>query len=312
MRRNASCSLALFLAVMLLANAGCRSGGIPLLNLVPIGKPVVVALVTDTPLESGHALMAYEPMRAALGKALDRNVYTELCLPLQGEPCLKSGMYQVAVVSPVHYARFSAAEPLPALAVPADAKGRVARPALLVVAKDSDIQKPEDLRGKKVAFGPSSDARTHEAGLELLRRSGLAKTDLALELFPVPGSLRHFPNMRSIAQSVMSGGYDAGFIDEQAWEAFPEDDEREGEPARDKLRVIARTVAVPDRLVVCSPKLSQADGEKIRRFLLAAAQEHPQILHPLRLSGYQEPPGELLDTCRRLVKPEQTAESPQE
>ncbi|HUU95332.1 MAG TPA: hypothetical protein VM487_06310, partial [Phycisphaerae bacterium] len=62
-----------------------------------------------------------------------------------------------------------------------------------------------------------------------------------------------------------------------------------------------KTLAVPDRLIVCSPKLPEADGAKIRRFLLDAAQDHPEVLRPLRLSGYQEPTGELLSACRRLA-----------
>ena len=147
----------------------------------------------------------------------------------------------------------------------------------------------------------------------MLKRNGLAKSDLALELLPIPGSLRHFSDARSLARSVLSGSYDAGFIDQQAWEALPEHDAQEGEPARDRLRIVAETLAGPDRLIVCSPKLPEADGEKIRRFLLAAAQDHPEILRPLRISGYQEPSAELLDACCRLVEPKSSApESPAE
>jgi ABC-type phosphate/phosphonate transport system substrate-binding protein len=110
--------------------------------------------------------------------------------------------------------------------------------------------------------------------------------------------------MRSIAQSVLSGSYDAGFIDEQAWDTFAERDEREGEPTRDQLRVIGKTLAVPDRLVLCSPKLSKGDRDKVRDFLFAAVQDHPDVLRPLRIAGYQQPSAELLSTCRSLFQPQ--------
>ncbi len=315
MRRNATCSLLALSIVTLLTNAGCRSGGIPLLNLLGVGKPLVVALVADEHASTGGNLLEllnpfapYEPLRKALSEHTGRQVALDLCLPIQVKPNLGLGFYHLAMVSPVQYGQLGDRERFRVIAVSVDEQQRSARSGLLVVRHDSDVRIVEDLRGKKVAFGPARDARTYYAGLELLKRNGLAKSDLALELLPIPGSLRHFSDTRSLARSVLNGSYDAGFIDEQAWEVLPEHDEREGEPARDRLRIVTKTLAVPDRLIVCSPKLPEADGEKIRRFLLAAAQDHPEILRPLRLSGYQKPTGELLDACRRLTaKPGESA-----
>jgi ABC-type phosphate/phosphonate transport system substrate-binding protein len=305
--------------VTLLANAGCRSGGIPLLNLFGVGKPLVVALVADERRSTGGSALEllnpfapYEPLRKALGEHTGRQVALDLCLPIQVKPNLGLGFYHLAVVSPVQYGQLGDPERFRVIAVSADEQQRTARSGLLVVRHDSGVQGVADLRGKKVAFGPARDGRTHLAGLELLKRNGLAKSDLALELLPIPGSLRHFSDTRSLARSVLSGSYEAGFIDEQAWEALPEHDEREGEPARDRLRVVAKTVPVPGRLVVCSPKLPEADGEKVCQFLLAAAQDHPEVLRPLRISGYVKPSAELLDACRRLVEPKSPAPKPDE
>jgi len=303
--------------VALIANAGCRSGGIPLLNLFGVGKPLVVALVAEprtesasSPLELLNPFAPYEPLRKALGEHMGRPVAMDLCLPIQVNANLAHGFYHLAIVSPVQFAEFNEAQGFAAIAVPIDEQQRPARCAVLVTGAKSDIRKVEDLRGRKVAFGPERDARTHQAGLALLKQHGLAKTDLSLEVLPIPGSLRHFPDMRSIAQSVQNGSYAAGFIDEAAWEALAERGEREGEPSRDKLRVIGRTVAVPDRLIVCSPTLDAATTEKVRSFLLAVGKEHAEVLRPLRVSGYLEPGKELLETCRELGADRKASEGP--
>lgn len=165
-----------------------------------------------------------------------------------------------------------------------------------------------DLRGKVVAFGSVDDARTHLAALQLLQDGGLDKTDLSLEVLPLPGSLRHLPDGRAVAQAVMSGSANAGFVDQAAWEAFAEHQEREREPARDKLRIIARTVVLPQRLMIASSKLDDAAAGKVRAFLLAVGTQHPEVLKPLDISGYQVPSEKLLSACRALVPTERPKE----
>jgi ABC-type phosphate/phosphonate transport system substrate-binding protein len=183
-----------------------------------------------------------------------------------------------------------------------DDAGRAARSAVLAVAADGNIEKVEDLRGKTVAFGPRDDARTHHAGLALLREHGLEKSDLSLSLLPIPGSLKHLANMRDIAQSVINGSSDAGFIDEAAFETLMQGAEVEEEPARDKLRVIARTMPVPEKLVIRSPKVDQATVDKVTDFLLTAGEKHPEALHALLFSAYRKPTEGMLVSYEQLAK----------
>ena len=187
------------------------------------------------------------------------------------------------------------------LAGTVDEQGRTARSAVLVVPVQSEVHAPADLRGQVVAFGPAGDSRTVYAGLLLLRDAGLRKTDLALEVLPVPGGLKHFPDMRSLAQAVINGSAAAGFMDEVAWDAFPKHADQAGEPARDKLRVLAPTVALPGRLLIASPKLDAATVEQVRAFLLSVGRDHPELVKPLAISGYAAPSEELLAACRSLL-----------
>lgn len=207
----------------------------------------------------------------------------DLCLPLQLPFGLTSGMFHLAVVSPLDYARLPERERFPVVAMAADEAGRTARPALMIVPTGSAIQSVEDLRGKTVAFGPSGDPRTHHAALELLVQHGLKKADLSLELLPLPGSLKHMPTMRAVAQTVINLSSDAGFIDQAAWEALPEHADNAEDPAQDRLRVIAQTIALPDRLVLASPKLDEGLRQRVREILLAADREHPEALRPLHV-----------------------------
>jgi hypothetical protein len=158
-----------------------------------------------------------------------------------------------------------------------------------------------------VAFGRANDARTHQAALDLLAQHGLAKTDLSLELLPIPGSLKHMPNARAVAQTVINLSSDAGFLDEADWEDLPEHATEPDEPARDRLRVIDRTIDVPDLLIIASPKLDPETTEKVRACLLNADQEHPEALSSLRISGYRALDDTLRTLWDRLAQPQPTS-----
>jgi hypothetical protein len=292
----------LLLAGSLGAQTGCQSGagGASLLSLIGLSqRPVVVALAPEP-----GVLNPFEPhekLRKAMSAAIKRPVRLDLGLPVQLEPNLDLGFYDFAFVTPACYVEMQNRERFNVIAVAVDRAGRTARSAVLVVAADSKIQSVEELRGKIVAFGPIGDARTHHAGLALLRDHGLKKTDLSLSLFPLPGSLKHFPKMRDIAQSVINGGSDAGFIDEEAFARFPQSTDVQGDPARDELRVLARTMPVPDKLVLQSPKVDAQTARRVADFLLTAGEEHPEALHPLLFSAYEPANEKMLASCERLV-----------
>jgi hypothetical protein len=303
MRPSARCGVPLLAVGVLVWQSGCQSGapGASLLSLFGLSKkPVVVALVVEPGVLDPFS--PHENLRKAMSVAIERPVRLDLCLPVQLEPNLTLGFYDFAVVTPACYVGMKNRERFEAFAVSVDEAGRVARRAVLVVAADSELAHVADLRGKTVAFGPRGDARTHHAGLALLREHGLKKTELSLSLFPIPGSLKHLPKMRDIAQSVINGSCDAGFIDEVAFNGFPETSGVEGEPARDKLRVIAHTMSLPNKLVVRSPKVDAETARKVADFLLTAGTQHPEALRPLLFSGYQKPTAKLLGSCERLVE----------
>ncbi|MFO0840631.1 MAG: phosphate/phosphite/phosphonate ABC transporter substrate-binding protein [Phycisphaerae bacterium] len=310
MRWSATLRTATIAAVAALA-AGCRSGGLPLFNLLGIDKPLVVAIgveklpiLSDRPIDPIVTWAQYEPFRDAMSRNLARPVALDMTLPALIPPLLADGFYQVAILTPAAYAKLPENTGATPLAVPLDAANRAARPALLVVPHDSQIRKIEDLKSRTVAFGPDGDARAHLAALMLLKQHGLKPTDLSLELLPIPGSLKHMPDGRAVAQTVINGSSQAGFIDQAAWDELAEKASSSGEPGRDRLHVIGQTIAVPDRVVVASPKLDAQVAARVREFLTTGIRENPKVLEGLKCSGYGAPTPEALEACKQVANSE--------
>lgn len=302
MSRAMSTAAVLLLSTLAAPLLGCQSTGARFLNLIGLGKrPLVVAVSTEPP-AAGEPLALlnpyarYDELRKELGRNLGRPVVLESCFPGLLEPNLASGFYDVAILSPTDYARLGNPNVCTVIALPSDEKQRVMRPALLVVAADSEITQPADLRGKRVAFGPAEDARLHHAALHWLETQGIKPGELAIDLLPVPGR-KHLPDSLSIARSVVSGDADAGFVDLRDWEALPDQADSAKAPDRRKLRVVARTDSIPDRLVVCSQKLSAEQAASVAEFFLQIGQRHPNTLRPLAIAGYAAPTPEAISAC---------------
>lgn len=307
MRRSATaCALGWSLVVLCATGVGCRTAGLHFLGFIGLQKkPLTVAMVMDRPAHAAvqaiNPFGLYRPLQETMTRSLERPVAVDICFPFQVQMGFDTGWYHAAVVTPAQYARLSDDTRSRVLVVPVDREGRSARGALLIVPLNSPVSAAAELRGQTVAFGPAEDSRTHIAALQLLKEAGLSRTDLALEVLPVPGSLKHFPDGRSVAQSVINGSSAAGFIDEAVWESFPEHATKEGEPARDRLRILGRTAALPDRIWIASPKLDGATANQLRTFLLEAGGDHPRALEPLGVAGYEVPGEELLASCRALA-----------
>lgn len=293
MRRPATFVLAGCLAGLLGLAAGCRSVPVRILNLIGLSqKPLVFLHVAEKSTADDESLgelidpfAPYRPLRQALSQRIERHVVPELCFAFQVEPALQLGTCHLAVISPVHYAAMSQRERFEVVAVPIDASGQSARPALLVVREDSPLARVEDLKGESVAFGPAQHPRAHIAALALLEAHHVKRSDLALEALPIPGSLKHINKPRDVALAVLRGRAAAGFIDEAGWDRLPESAEGDA-PSRDKFRVLARTAPLPNRLIIASPKLEPETVERIREFFLTVDERHPAALEPLQVKDF--------------------------
>jgi ABC-type phosphate/phosphonate transport system substrate-binding protein len=294
--------------------AGCHAPSLRFLSAVGLSEqPLGVALVTDKAtvgvLQAINPFPPYASLRKALSEHLGRPVGMDVCFTFQVGPLFSTKVYDMAIVTPEEYSRLDESVRSRVVAVSVDAQGRMARSALLVVAADSDLREIADLGGKVVAFGPAGDSRSHYAALRLLERAGLKKSDLALEPLPLPGSLKHMPDGKSVALSIISGKSAAGFIDEADWERFPEHSTDTGVPARDRLRVIGRTAALPDQLFIAAAHVDELTFERVRSFLLAVGDEQPEAVEKLGVAGYRVPTEDVLEACSSITQPAASEEA---
>ena len=165
---------------------GCESPGVRFLNFITLQKnPLVLALVAenratnDDPLQALNPFGPYSALQHAMSRDLQRTVALDLCFPFQLQPCLETGLYHAAVVSPIQYARLSEAQRFPVIAVPAGEGEPIVQRHYWWFRRIRLIQAVEDLCGETVAFGPAPDSRTHYAALDLLAAHWAAKSRLA-------------------------------------------------------------------------------------------------------------------------------------
>jgi len=302
-----------------LSGCAATANSTRLLNLIGLTeKPLIISYVAektanaDAPLAILNPFANAEPLHQAMSKDLRRQTAPYLCLPFQLEFDLELGICQLAVISPVQYAALRDRSKFTPLAVSQDVSGRAARSGLLIATAESPIASIKDVKSKIVAFGPPRDGRTHHAALLLLSQNGIAKSDLALELFPVPGSLRTYPRSGEVADSVMRGQSEAGFIDEMYWDLLPDKDAGLGQPSKDRFKIIGRTIAVPERIVLASPKLDVPTREAVKKFFLSTAEKHPDVLTPLKFAGYAVATSDVLDAATKLRDANVPTEPPQQ
>lgn len=297
-RRSIATRVVFVLAVAL---AGCRAGGVPVLNLLGLDKPLVIALVAEPPAPNIKSVLtnpfdAYEPLRTELADHLNRPVAIDLCLAVQLETSLDLGFYHLAIVTPTQYAAIGKRDRFEVLATTTSP-----RAAVLLAPRDAPYEDVADLRGRVVAFGQAGDVRTHLAALALLKEHGLSTLDLSLEMLPIPGSLRHVSSPDEVARQLSAGEAAAGFVDERWWAALPAK-AAGGEPGQDQFRILTRTDDLPDRMVIASNRLDAPTAERVRDWLLNPRSAESNAFRRLGWSGMSAPQPELRVACARLAE----------
>lgn len=298
------------LLVSVTLQAGCRSGGVPFINLLGLDKPVVMAIVLEersdesvNPLRILNPAEPYEPLRVAMGEKINRPVAIDLALPIQIVPGLRDRFYHLAMLSPYQYAKLPERDALTVLAISNETADGQEPAALLVVKKDATIDAVENLRGKTVAFGPEGASLTDIAAQQLLAEHGLTLQDLKLQLLPIPGAPLRYADTRALLAAVDAGRADAGFVDERWWNTLPPTTQAGEELSQNDFRVLATTPRYPAYVVARSPKLSDDELRQLKAFFADVGRDKPTTLRPLRVGGFQLATGDELSRCQRLAIP---------
>jgi ABC-type phosphate/phosphonate transport system substrate-binding protein len=297
MHRGFPTALVLALAA---CSAGCRTGGIPLLNYIPLSKPINIVIASDSPIESAPMLLSHERLREAMSKDLGRGVHLELAFPLLLEPGLSSNWQQLAILSPQQFATLSSPDKFTVLAVASAVSPNGAEPGVLITKAVGGAADVASLKGQRVAFGPPDSARLNAAARAFLRDAGVREEDLKREILPVPGSLLTFPDSASVGRAVLDGEAIAGFVNESYLQGLSETPAGADVAARSQFRILGRTMTLPDRIVVASPTLDAATRQRVQDFLVASSRDHARALQDAHLAGFTVPTDEVLQNLRAL------------
>lgn len=301
-------------AILSLAVSGCST--IDVLNLRHLGRPPVRVGVARY--DRKPALLFFPQwslLNDDLELYLNEPVAFQLMKPWQIAVHLGTGRLQFAMLSPGDYSAVADEMNHEILAVPVDQQGRTSRVGLIVVAADSPIHSLSELKGRRFHFLPGGNV-LNEAVLGCLLEAGVVATDLDKGILGLELDTHHISSAE-VVKSVVLERNSAGVIEEADYEKWAES----GGivllpiplPAQDQVRIIGRTVRVPNGPFVVSNNTPPELKEKVREYLLKGVTKRVLqsrfVLGPMGYKGFADPidPSEyeaFFEVYRKLHPPE--------
>jgi ABC-type phosphate/phosphonate transport system substrate-binding protein len=202
---------------------------------------------------------------------------------------LASGRMQFAMLSPADYAEIAPASVAEVLAVPTNAHGQTSRQGLIVVAPNSRLHSVAELKGIRFHFMPSGDV-LNEAALGALLDAGVEPDNIDKGILGLELDTSHISSLE-VAKSVVLEDNAAGVIDEADYQAWPETG---GSlvllsPSKAQVRVIGKTVRVPEGPFVASLAAPSDLRSKLRNYLLDDINNKKLVLGVLGVNGFTKP-----------------------
>jgi phosphonate transport system substrate-binding protein len=226
-----------------------------------------------------------EALQADVEARLSRSVEIQLSIFKSyddGIEALSTGRVDFMHCGPSSYITASERNPKLELLAMEHKDGEKRFKGVIVVQKGSPIQRIEDLRGKRFAFGdPNSTIGRFLVQSELVRH-GIHAADLS--------SFRHLERHDQVAAAVEHGDFDAGSVKEGTFKKFE---------ARGALRALA-TFDNVTKPVVARAGLDAAVARALREALIGL--KDAKLLEPLSISGFLPTSDEEFDFVRKGMK----------
>lgn len=223
---------------------------------------------------------------------------------------LALGEIEFAILSAKEFCEIDDASQIDLLASAVNASGQSARRALIITRKDSSIATVADLGGKRFAYGYRGDLLTDHATRATLKNEGLEASKLATEILPPPlayGGRLYAGNdaAAKVAIPILRGDVipiSGGVIDEIEFMKLPATGGNliTG-PAQDDFRVLAKTMKVPEMVVVAGPQADRARAEQLTEYLLNQVGKDAAICEQLGVTGFTQVDAEQYSLARLLL-----------
>jgi len=179
--------------------------------------------------------------------------------------------------------------------------GATSQSGVVIVRKDSGINKLKDLLGKTVMFGPKLSAARWVAAKLLFEENGIN----------IEKDLRAYSNGRcceDVAFSVHLKAVDAGVVCDHFLEEHPDKQQELGVEAK-QISVICKTKSVPTRVFAARQDLNNDIITKVIQTLLKLDKKkptHTKILYPAEIGGFQRSKDADYDGIRILIGANET------
>ncbi len=291
--------------------AGCQdvSRTVDPLNVLGLSRPPIRVGVTTLDLSPPFLLPKWEALRLGLSHHLQEPVQFELMTPRQIRVHLGTGRLKFAMLRPGEFAEIADAGTGEILAVPLNLNREPYRQGLIVVPPNSTVHSLGDARAVRFHFLPVGDA-LNEAAIGAMLEAGVPRSEVSPSLLLGVSTLTYHINSLEVAKSVVVEDHAAGIIDEYDYNRWPESG---GSflflrPSKDQVRVIGKTVRIPEGPFVASVKTDPELCAQVRTFLIEVAPKtHRLALAALNYKGFAPPVDareyEAIGRLQRLLHP---------
>jgi phosphonate transport system substrate-binding protein len=219
----------------------------------------------------------YAPLAEYLSKETGEKI--SIVVPKSFEDfkhAVKAGQMDIGFSNPLIYVQVKEQVDIEPLALSSEVKSGTRLRGIIIARKDSGINRPQDLKGKKISFMDKDSAAGYIFQMLLLSKAGL---DVNKDITLLPFAKRH----ENVTMAVFNKTADAGGIRED------ELDKMKDKVDLSQLRVVGFTDYFPNWHLFATPKLNKALLSKIRAALIKLKPNDPQnetILGPARLTGF--------------------------
>ena len=230
-----------------------------------------------------------EMFRHALAEQLKEPVQFELMTTRQIRVHLGTGRTSFALVKPQELPEVMSTQTCLIMAVGINNAGQTYRQGLLVVPPKSPVQSVADIKGRRFHFMPLGDL-LNDAAVGALMDAGIDRKEIDKSILGLGLDTTHISSLEVAKSVVLENG--AGVIDEADYEKWPE---KGGSlvlltASKDQVRVIGKTMRVPEWPFVVSNHVDPQIKQKVSNFLFKVAPaKYKLALAMMDLKGFAPP-----------------------
>jgi phosphonate transport system substrate-binding protein len=252
-----------------------------------------IRLGTVPRLSAAEIQAMYAPLAEYLGSEIGEKVTVVVPKDFDSvKSDAKAGKMDIGLVNPLLYVQIKQTTDIEPLALSAEVKSGTRFRGIIIVRKDSGINKVQDLIGKKIVFVDNDSAAGYIFQMLLLSRAGL---DVKKDFTVLPFAKKH----DVVTSSVLNKTADAGGIRED------ELDKVKDKLDISQLRILGYSDYFPNWPIFVNPKVKKETADKIRAALLKLKPNDPKnekILGPARLTGFIPVADKEYDDLRKAAR----------